>query len=76
MRKLTNNWKFSIIEEKLSKQFYTHKWEKRFFRTDIVSKLTKNLVTIPSSLWTRYLIKIIYTQRFVLTRHYIEIIFH
>ena len=34
-----------------------------FFRTDILSKtgtcmkLTKNLVTSPSSLWTRFLIK-------------------
>ena len=46
--------------------------EKVFFRTDISSKagtlmkLTKNLATIPSNLWTRYLIKIVYMQRFTL----------
>ena len=42
-------------------QFQTQT-EKSFFRTDILSKtgtvmkLTKNLVTVPSSLWTGYLI--------------------
>ena len=42
-------------------QFQTQT-EKSFFRTDILSKtgtvmkLTKNLVTVPSSLWTEYLI--------------------
>ena len=47
--------------------------EKSFCRTDILSetgtlmKLTKNLVTVPSSLWMRHLIKIIYMQRFALT---------
>ena len=80
-RKLTNNWNISIIEEKRPKKnFFTWKAiikvnlikQKFFFRTDILSKtgalmkLTKKLVTIPSSLWTRYLIKIIYIQTFAL----------
>ena len=43
-----------------------------FFRTDILSKagilmkLTKNLVTIVSSLWTRYSVRKIYMQTFAL----------
>ena len=62
-------------------QFQTQ-MAKSFFRTDILSKagtlmkLTQNLVTIPSSLWTRYLIKVIYMQKFALTLHCINIILH
>ena len=46
---------------------------KMFFRTDILNKtntwmkLTKNLVTILGSLWTRYLIKINNVQWFAVT---------
>ena len=55
---------------------------KSIFRADILSKtgplikLTKSLVTIPSSLWTRYLIKVIYIRRFTLTWHDIFIALH
>ena len=53
-------------------QFYKQT-ENSFSGTDILSKTvalmkpTKSLVTVPSSLWTRYLIKIIYMRRFALT---------
>ena len=50
-----------IVLGKLDLQFQTQT-EKSFFGTDILSKTgslmkpTKNLVTVPSSLWTGYLI--------------------
>ena len=50
-----------IVTNLIDLQFQTQT-EKRFFRTEILGKtgtslkLTKNLVTIPISLWTGYLI--------------------
>ena len=35
-------------------------------KTCVLMKLTKNLVTILSNLWTKYLIEIIYIQTFAL----------
>ena len=35
-------------------------------KTCVLIKLTKNLVTILSNLWTKYLIEIIYIQTFAL----------
>ena len=65
--------KWSFIANLLDLQCLAQK-DKCLFRTDILSKtgtlmkLTQNLVTSPSSLWIRYLIKIIYMQWFALTR--------
>ena len=79
MWKVIIKWMF--IPTLISLQFYTQ-MGKSFFRTDILRKtgtlmrLTKNLVTIPSSLWTRYLIKVIYMWRFALTWHCINITLH
>ena len=77
MWKVITKWMF--IATLINLQFYTQ-MGKSFFRTDISSKtgtlmrLMKNLVTIPSSLWTRYLIKVI--QRFALTWHCIDKTLH
>ena len=42
--------------------------KKRAFRTDTLSKAVTFMITIPSRLWTSYLIKIIYMGRFGLTK--------
>ena len=79
MWKVIIEWMFIAIFINL--QFYTQTGN-NFFKTGICSKtstlmkLKKNLVTIPSRLWTRYLIKIIYMWRFALTWHCIDITLH
>ena len=79
MWKVLIKWMF--IATLINLQFYTQ-MRKSFFRTDILNKtgtlmrLMKNLVTISISLWTRYLIKVIYMWRFALAWHCIDITLH
>ena len=73
--------KWLLIANLINLQLYKQ-MGKSISRADILSqtgpliKLTKSLVTIPSSLWTRYLIKTIYIPRFALTWHHIVIALH
>ena len=62
-----------IVHSKLNRFVMLSTKGKMLFRTDILNKtntwmkLTKNLVTILGSLWTKYLIKINNMQWFAVT---------